>query len=80
MNEHIGPVNLAAMGREYLAQADIMGEKVAQLRRKYRQTHDKMLLEQIDNWKEIEDDLRHQGLELLRRDERRRKQNKEDLL
>lgn len=43
MNEHIGPVNLAAMGREYLAQADIVGGKVAQLRREYRKSHDRML-------------------------------------
>ena len=77
MNEHIGPVTLAAMGREYLAQADIVGGKVAQLRREYRKSHDRMLKEQMENWKEIEAGLRSQGLDLLRRDERRRKQSKE---
>ncbi len=56
------------------AQADTIGGKVAQLRREYRESHDKMLKEQMENWKEIEASLRHQGLDFLRRGERRKNQ------
>ena len=72
MKGHIGSLDFTAMGREYLAHADTIGGKVAQLRREYRESHDKMLKEQMENWKEIEASLRHQGLDLLLRDERRR--------
>ena len=74
MNRHIGPRDFTAMGREYLAHADTIGGKVAQLRREYRESHDKMLKEQMENWKEIEASLRHQGLDFLRRGERRKNQ------
>ena len=74
MNGHIGPLDFTAMGREYLAHADTIGGKVAQLRREYRESHDKMLKEQMENWREIEASLRHQGLDFLRRGERRKNQ------
>ena len=74
MNRHIGPLDFTAMGREYLAQADTIGGKVAQLRREYRESHDRMLKEQMENWREIEASLRHQGLDFLRRGERRKNQ------
>ena len=74
MNGHIGPLDFTAMGREYLAQADTIGGKVAQLRREYRETRDQMVKGQMENWKEIEADLRRQGLELIRRGERRKNQ------
>ena len=74
MNGHIGPLDFTTMGREYLAQADTIGGKVAQLRREYRESHDRMLKEQMENWREIEASLRHQGLDFLRRGERRKNQ------
>ena len=58
MNGHIGPLDFTAMGREYLAHADTIGGKVAQLRREYRESHDRMLKEQIENWKEIEETIK----------------------
>ena len=51
MNEYRAPMDYAAMGREYLAQADTIGGKVAQLRQEYRESHDKMLKEQMLPWK-----------------------------
>ena len=74
MNEYRAPMDYAAMGREYLAQADTIGGKVAQLRLEYKRTRDQMVKGQMENWKEIEADLRRQGLELIRRGERRKNQ------
>ncbi len=77
MNEHIGPLDFTAMGKDYLTQADVIAEKIAQLKREYKHTGKHALRVQMDNWKEIEADLRRQGLDFLRRGERRRKQDKE---
>ena len=74
MNEHIGPLDFTAMGKDYLARADVIGEKIAQLKREYKRTRNYSLKVQMDNWKEIETDLRRQGLDLLRRGERRDRQ------
>ena len=77
MSEYKAPLDFTAMGREYLSQADAIGEKVAQLKREYKRTHNDFVRAQMENWMEIEADLRHQGLDFLRRGERRRKQDKE---
>ncbi len=74
MNEHVGPLDFTAMGKDYLARAEAIGEKVSQLRREYKRTGNFSLRVQMDNWKEIEADLRHQGLDFLRRAERRGEQ------
>lgn len=73
MNEVYAPIDYAAMGKEYLAQADAIGEKVAQLKREYKRTGSELVRVQMENWKEIEADLRHQGLDFLRRGEHRKR-------
>lgn len=72
MNEVYAPIDYAAMGKEYLSQADTIGEKVAQLKREYKRSGSELVRVQMENWKEIEADLRHQGLDFLRRGERRK--------
>ena len=72
MSEYKAPLDFTAMGREYLAQADAIGEKVAQLKREYKRTDSELVRVQMENWREIEADLRHQGLDFLQRGERRK--------
>lgn len=70
MKQIFTPMDGIRLGREYIAEADAIGKKVAQLRREYRRTRNIMVKMQMENWREIETDLRCQGLELLRRGER----------
>ncbi len=77
MSEHVGSFDFTAMGKDYLSQADVIAEKIAQLKHEYKHTGKHALRVQMNNWKEIEADLRHQGLDFLRRGERRQKQGKE---
>ena len=74
MNENRTPFDFTAMGKEYLARADSIGEIVARLKREYKRTGDSLVKVQMDNWKEIEKDLRQQAIDFLRRGERRKKQ------
>ena len=79
MNEVCAPIDYAAMGKEYLAQADAIGEKVAQLKREYKRSGSELIRVQMENWREIEADLRHQGLDFLRRGERRKREKGENV-
>lgn len=77
MSEYKVSLDFTAMGKEYLSQADAIGGKVSQLKREYKRTGSELVRVQMENWKEIEADLRHQGLDFIRRGERRGKQDKE---